>query len=95
MLRVIFEIARDLTVDRPIRVTEGRGWVRYELCEILFPPEAVAALNSATAEVLAGGQWFQLWRGDIISMHSPETEGRDGGVHRGPLAHEAAGPGNR
>lgn len=95
MLRFTFELASDLTIERPIRVTEGRGWIHYELCEILFPPEAVAALNSANAEVLAGGQWFQLWRGDIISMQTPETEGRDGGVHRGPVVHQAAGSQDR
>lgn len=79
-------ILDDLEPDMPVEVTERRGEVLYRLCRGLFVPEGVAALNSATAAVLAGGQWFQLWRGDIVSMASPENEGGRGGrVHRGPV----------
>lgn len=58
-------------------------------------PEGVAALNSATAQVLAGGQWFQLWRGEVVSIHSPEFRGfRHGRIHRGPLVDRAPQPRN-
>jgi hypothetical protein len=78
----------DLDPEMPVQVAERRGDVVYRLARGLFVPEGVAALNSATAGVLAGGQWFQLWRGDIISMGSPEMDtdgGCGGGVHRGQV----------
>lgn len=79
-------ILDDLDPDMPVEVAERRGEVLYRLCRGLFVPEGVAALNSATAAVLAGGQWFQLWRGGIVSMASPESEGvRSGRVHRGQV----------
>ncbi|MEU2724005.1 hypothetical protein [Streptomyces smyrnaeus] len=81
-----------LSVDEPVRVTETRGHITYELHNGLFRPEGVAALNSATRAVLAGGQWFQLWKGEIISMESPEQEERHAGIHRGPLVDQEAGP---
>lgn len=95
MLRFTYELSADLRPEAPIRISEGRGWVHYELHDGLFIPENVAALNTAASALLAGGQWFQLWQGDIISMQSPETEGRNGWLHRGPLAHQAAGPADR
>lgn len=76
----------DLDPEMPVEVSERRGDVTYRLCRGLFMPEGVAALNSATAAVLAGGQWFQLWRGDIISMSSQETKGGcGGGIYRGSV----------
>lgn len=95
MLHVTYELSNDLRAEAPIRVSEGRGWVHYELHNGVFVPEGVAALNSCAEQILAGGQWFQLWRGDVISMQSPETGERDGWLHRGPLAHQAAGSGHR
>jgi hypothetical protein len=88
VLSIRFELA-DLPEDAPVRVTEGRGWVNYELSQGLYIPEGVAALNSAAAKVIAGGQWFQLWRGDVVSLHSPEMKGvPHARVHRGPLVQE-------
>jgi hypothetical protein len=76
----------DRPEDAPVRVLEGRGWVHYELSRGLFVPEGVAALNSATSLVLAGGQWFQLWRGDVVQFDSPQVEGLPHArIHRGPL----------
>jgi hypothetical protein len=84
-------VLEDLHPDMPVEVTERRGRVLYKLSSGLFLPEGVAALNSATAQVLAGGQWFQLWRGDIVSMNSPETEGVcGGGLHRGQVVSQRA-----
>lgn len=84
MLSVRFELA-DLPEDAPIRVKEGRGWVKYELSRGLFVPEHAAALEAATGKVIAGGQWFQLWRGDVVSLYSREKELVHARVHRGPL----------
>lgn len=89
MLRINFELKNDLSEDAPVRIREGRGWVNYELSGGLFVPEGVAALNSAVTALLDGGQWFQLWRGEVISARSPEFRGaRHGRVYRGSLVQE-------
>ncbi|WP_158717847.1 MULTISPECIES: hypothetical protein [unclassified Streptomyces] len=85
MLRFTYELSHDLSSDAPIRIQEGRGWVHYELHNGVFLPEGAAALTSASQALLAGGQWFQLWRGDVISMETPE--GRNGWIYRGSMAH--------
>ena len=92
MLSVTYEIARDRPVDAPVKIVESRGRIQYELCGGLFLPEGVAALNSAAEKLLAGGQWFQLWKGEIVSMASPEIRECDGRLHRGPLVDQTAGP---
>lgn len=90
MLSVFYEL-EDLPVDAPVVVREGRGWVKYELAKGLFLPEHAAALEAATKGVLAGGQWFQLWRGDVVSLTSPELKGLPHArIHRGPLVQEGA-----
>lgn len=94
MLDVQYQL-EDLHPDAPVRVVERRGSLRFDLCRGLFLPEGVAALNSAARLVLAGGQWFQLWRGEIVGMATPEPGGRDAGLHRGPLAHQTTGPQDR
>lgn len=79
-------VLKDLPEDAPVVVREGRGRIKFELCQGLFVPEGVAALNSAAAKVVAGGQWFQLWRGDVVSLFSPDLEEVPSArVHRGSL----------
>lgn len=91
MLSVRFVYGDDRTTADPVQVEERRGAVTYELCRGLFLPEGVAALNAVTSQILAGGQWFQLWKGEIVSMASPRTRGCDGGIYRGPLVQEGSG----
>ncbi|MFF4403692.1 hypothetical protein [Streptomyces sp. NPDC001404] len=67
----------DRTETAPVLIKESRGHVVYELHRGLFLPEGIAALNAASHQFLAGGQWFQLWRGEVISMASPERRGTD------------------
>ena len=89
MLSVRFEYD-DLnlcTEDQPVYTVERRGGITYKLYRGLFRPEGVEGLNSAAARVIDGGQWFQLWKGEIISINSPEIGGRRARVHRGPLVH--------
>jgi len=89
VLNINFELSASLSEDAPVRIKEGRGWVNYELAGGLFLPEGVAALNSAVTQLLAGGQWFQLWRGEVITARSPAFKGaRHGRVYRGPLVQE-------
>lgn len=90
MLSVTYVLA-DLPEDAPVVVKEGRGRVKYELSRGLFVPEHAAALEAATNGIIAGGQWFQLWRGDVISLHSPELKGcPHARIHRGPLVQEGS-----
>lgn len=93
MIHVSYDYDDTLTFEDPVEVEERRGNIRFKLCRGLFLPEGVAGLNSAVRQLLAGGQWFQLWRGEIVSMHSPELrEFKDARIHRGPLVDEKTGP---
>lgn len=90
MLSVYYEL-EDLPEDAPVRVKEGCGWVKYELSRGLFVPEHAASLEAATAKVIAGGQWFQLWRGDVVSLYSQEMKGVPRArLHRGQMVQEGA-----
>lgn len=97
MLSVRYELADDLDpTEAPVVVREGKGKLLIRISRALSPEEIVEALNAAIECVLAGGQWFQLWRGEIISMESPETDGGCiGRVRRGPLVDQAPGSRHR
>lgn len=56
-------------------VAEKRGVVRVYVCPDQTAEEFAAAMNKATKEFLAGGQWFQLYAGEIID-NSPEPMSR-------------------
>lgn len=93
MLNVRYVYDDTRTFEQPVSVRECRGSITYGLYRGLYLPEGVAALNASTHLILDGGQWFQLWKGEIVSMYSPETrEDAHAGVHRGPLADQATGP---
>jgi hypothetical protein len=93
LLRAKYVLNNGLDHETPVVVRESRGMVRVELSPTEFSPAACAALNAATEQLLAGGQWFQIWHGEIVSMESPE-DARQGGtvarIHRGPVVHEAS-----
>jgi hypothetical protein len=93
LLRAKYVLNNRLDAGQPVVVKESRGTVRVELSPTEFSPAACAALNAVTEQLLAGGQWFQVWRGEIVSMESPEDP-RQGGtvarIHRGPVVHEAS-----
>ena len=74
-VRVVYvlDLDGDLKVGEFVKIRERQGLVK-----ITVDPDAdvnvfVAALNSAIEKFLSGGQWFQLWRGEIVDMASPET----------------------
>lgn len=91
MLTVSYIYKDDRTEEVPVQVRESRGNVTFELYRGLFLPRGVAALNSATSMVLAGGQWFQLWRGEVVSMDSPEFRGFKGArIRRGSVVDQAS-----
>ncbi|MFJ8016177.1 hypothetical protein [Streptomyces sp. NPDC096339] len=91
MLNVTYELADNLGYGMPVEVHETRGSVRIRLDRNATLEEIVACLNPVIAEVLAGGQWFHVWKGEIVTVDSPEDP-RDGGtvarLHRGPLVQE-------
>lgn len=68
-LRIEYLLAKE--DDYPICVKEGRGIVRVHIDPLLSPAEFAAAMNPASMEFLAGGQWFQMYAGEIID-NSPE-----------------------
>lgn len=55
-----------------VTVRERRGLVRVLIDPALSTEEFAAAMNPATERFLEGGQWFQLYGGEIIDM-TPET----------------------
>lgn len=70
-LRVEFEPGiRPL--DQPVEIRESRGRVVIRVDQRTTPEQFVHALNPAIEEFLAGGRWFQLWQGEIVTMDSPE-----------------------
>lgn len=90
-------VLEDIEPDMPpVIMTEKRGVITCRVSRRLSLEEALALIEDATTELLAGGQWFQLWRGEIISMESPETDGGcSGRVHRGSLVDKASGSRHR
>jgi hypothetical protein len=90
MLSILHVLAK-LPDDTPVVIKERRGLVIKYCSDKYFTVEGVAALNACTAELLGGGQWFQLWRGEIVSINSPELQGGDvARIHRGPLVDQAS-----
>jgi hypothetical protein len=65
----------DGKVDRRVgvQIRERCGVVRFHVCPDLYAEDLVRVLNPAVERFLAGGQWFQLWQGEIVTMDSPET----------------------
>jgi hypothetical protein len=58
---------------RCVEVRESCGLVKVHVSSGATTEEFVRALNPATERFLAGGQWFQLWYGEIITMDSPDS----------------------
>jgi hypothetical protein len=56
-----------------VNIRECRGVVRLHVCPELTADELARAVNPPIEVFLAGGQWFQLWHGEIVTMESPET----------------------
>lgn len=57
--------------DYPVCVKENKGLVSVHIDPALSTVEFAAAMNPATNELLDGGQWFQMYAGEIID-NSPE-----------------------
>lgn len=58
--------------EDPVEVFERKGVVTVHINPSLSPQQFAAAMNPVTKKFLDGGQWFQLYAGEIVDM-SPET----------------------
>jgi len=56
-----------------VDMRERKGLVTVNVSPEALVDEFVQALNAAVGELLAGGQWFQHWEGEIVTMDSPEA----------------------
>lgn len=69
-LRVVYVTDDDLASGEFVEIREGKGLVRLHVATKATAEEFAQAMNPAVAKFLAGGQWFQLWAGEIITMET-------------------------
>jgi hypothetical protein len=72
-LRVTFELASP-TLEAPVDIREHKGHVALHVHPLTSTGMFIGVLNRSIEEFLAGGQWFQLWHGEIVTMDSPEAD---------------------
>jgi hypothetical protein len=72
-LTVQYEVDPDVDRRTCVQIRESQGRVRLHVCPASTTSEFVAALNPAIRQFLAGGQWFQLWNGEIVTMDDGEA----------------------
>lgn len=70
-LRVTFELSH-LVPTPTVYIREEKGDVILYVSPTASVEEFVQSLNPSIEEFLDGGQWFQLWRGEIVTMDSDE-----------------------
>jgi hypothetical protein len=71
-LRVAFHVST-VSPSPLVYLGERKGSVTVHVSPTATVDEFVHAINPAVAELLAGGQWFQHWQGEIVTMDSPTT----------------------
>ncbi|MDQ0792063.1 hypothetical protein [Streptomyces sp. B1I3] len=71
-LRVRFQLS-DFTPAPLVEIRERKGLVAVHVSPVATADEFVHAINPALEELLAGGQWFQHWEGEIVTMDSPDA----------------------
>lgn len=70
-LRCTFELSR-LRPAPLLDIREDKGLVALHISPAATVEELVNIINPSNAEFLAGGQWFQVWKGEIVTMDSPD-----------------------
>ncbi len=91
MLRVTYELADLSEPGVVVELRETRGTVRVLVERTARLEDFVATMNPVCEELLAGGQWFQLWKGEVVTLDSPSDLKQGGTVarlHRGSLVQE-------
>ncbi|MFD7622070.1 hypothetical protein [Streptomyces sp. NPDC059802] len=71
-LRVDHQIS-SLTPAPLVEIRERKGTVTLSVSPTASAEEFVQAVNPSLEELLAGGQWFQHWKGEIVTMESAEV----------------------
>lgn len=71
-LTVEYEADPKVPLGSCVQIVEDRGIVRLRVSPIAPAELLVLFLNPAIERFLAGGQWFQLWQGEIVTMDSPD-----------------------
>ncbi|WP_406501907.1 hypothetical protein OHA04_37340 [Streptomyces sp. NBC_01590] len=71
-LRVDYQIS-SFTPAPLVEIRERKGAVTLSVSPTASAEEFVQAVNPSIEELLAGGQWFQHWEGEIVTMESPEV----------------------
>lgn len=69
-LRVVYLLK--MKVPQTVYIEERKGLVTVYIDPVLTAEEFAAAMNPAIRDFLDGGQWFQLYAGEIID-NSPES----------------------
>jgi hypothetical protein len=72
-LTVQFEPDGHVDHAQGVNIRELGGVVRLHVCPELTAGELARAVNRPIELFLAGGQWFQLWEGEIVTMDSPDS----------------------
>lgn len=57
-----------------VQIREHCGEVRVHVLPRTPAELFVRAINPAVEQFLAGGQWFQLWQGEIVTMDPPHRD---------------------
>lgn len=70
-LTVQYEADPDVDLLSCVQIREQQGAVRLHVCPEARAEHLVRAVNPAIERFLAGGQWFQLWQGEIVTMEEP------------------------
>jgi hypothetical protein len=71
-LRVEYILCPRIPPELGAGVAEDRGTVHVYICPAQDTERFAAVMNKATRDLLAGGQWFQLYAGEIIdNSHEP------------------------
>jgi hypothetical protein len=57
----------------PVDIREHKGHVALYVPPTATIDEIAPTLNTSIEEFLAGGRWFQLWHGEIVTMDPPSS----------------------
>lgn len=72
-LTVQYVVDPKLDWRKVIELRESCGLVQIHVASTATVTDFVSVINPAIEDFLAGGQWFQLWEGEIITMDSPDA----------------------
>jgi hypothetical protein len=71
MLQVTYEAVDDLEPGRIARIDEDRGAISVKVDKREPLSRVIKQLNVEMAQFLARADWYQLWRDEIVSRHTP------------------------